>query len=92
MSEVNQPPLGGASIVVKGGNMLAAPLLETGDAHLVEFRDGFGEMHALMVRMFSDELWGLVTRNDPDWKSTLIKYGYLTDIHKPIEQVIKQGI
>jgi hypothetical protein len=92
MSEDAQPELGKARIVVRSPNMMAPPLLETNGAHLIEFRDGFGELNALMVRIFSDEMWGLVTRNDPDWKSMLVRYGYLTDMSKPIEQVIRQGI
>ena len=87
MSEMVRP-----RIVVRGANVMQPPLLETEDAHLVEFRDSFGELNALMVRIFSEDMWGLVTRNDPDWRSMLAKYGYLNDESKPIEQVIREGI
>jgi hypothetical protein len=70
---------------------MAPPLLETEDAHIIEFRDGFNDLNALMIRVLSDEMWGLVTRNDPDWESTLVRFGY-RDTHKPIEQIIRQGI
>jgi len=86
------PNAGKPRIVVRGPNVMDPPLIETDSAHLIEFRDSFGELNALMVRVFSDELWGLVTRNDPDWKSMLIRYGYLDDVAKPVEQIIRQGI
>lgn len=66
-----------SSIRVLGRNILAPPMLETEDAQIIEFRDGFGDLNALVVRVLSDEMWGLVTKNDPDWYGTLIRYGYM---------------
>jgi hypothetical protein len=66
-----------SSIRVLGHNIMQAPLLETQDANMIEFRDSFGDLNALLVRMLSDEMWGLVTKNDPDWYDVLIRYGYI---------------
>ena len=71
MSEV-----GNSRIVVRGTSILQAPLLITEDATLIEFRDGYGDLIALMVRVLSDEMWGLVTKQDPDWQGLLLRYGY----------------
>lgn len=69
--------MNGSTIKVFGPSILQPPLLDTGDAHLIEFRDGFGDLNALLVRVYSDEMWGLVTKKDPDWIDTLIRYGYV---------------
>lgn len=66
-----------SSIRVLGRNVLAAPLLDTTEAQVIEFRDSFGDLNALLVRVLSDELWGLVTKKDPDWYDALIRYGYI---------------
>ena len=66
-----------SSIRVLGPNILQPALLETDNAQIIEFRDSFGDMNALLVRVLSDELWGLVTKKDPDWYDTLIRYGYI---------------
>ena len=73
-NEIRKP---GSTIRVLGRNILQPPLLFTADAHIIEFRDSFGDLNALLVRVLSDEMWGLVTKNDPDWHGTLIRYGYL---------------
>jgi hypothetical protein len=66
------------SIVVRGNNILAPPMLATTDAQTIEFRDGFGDLTALFVRVFgSTGMWGLVTKDDEDWTETLIRFGYL---------------
>jgi len=67
-------------------------MLETTDAHIVEFRDGFGDLTALLVKMpGGDELWGLVTKNDEDWIATLVRYGYVTP-GKSAESIIREGL
>jgi hypothetical protein len=80
-----------ASITVRGPNILQPPLLVTEDAKLIEFRDGFGELNALLIRVFTDEMWMLVTKNDPDWEATLVREGLLKP-GRPIEDIIKHGL
>jgi len=79
---------GRGRIVVRTNNVLRAPLLDTNEAHLIEFRDQFGTLHALFCRVLSDDMWGLITKSDPEWPDTLIRYGYLKD-STPIEQLIR---
>ena len=53
------------------------PLLETQDATLIEFRDGFGDLNAVFFRLVPNEdLWAFVTRKDPDWEATMVRLGY----------------
>ena len=81
----------GSKIVVRTNNVLQAPLLETDAAHIIEFRDDFGDLQALMIRVFTDDMWGLVTQNDEDWHATLVRYGYL-DVSKPVQNIIQSGL
>ena len=83
---------GRARLTVRGPNVMAPPLLETTDAHIIEFRDGFDDLTALLVKMpGGDELWGLVTKNDEDWVESLVRYGYLTST-KSTETIIREGL
>jgi hypothetical protein len=66
-----------AVLTVRSKNLLQRPLLETDEAFIVEIRDAFGDLMALLVRIFAEDTWGLVTKGDPDWEITLIKYGYI---------------
>lgn len=71
-------------IRVLGPNIMQPPLLESEDASAVEFYDGFDELIALFVRI-NDEMWGLVTKNDPDWYDVLVRYGYRQPNGTPME-------
>ena len=77
-------------IVVRGGNVLKPPLLVTEDAYVIEFRDGFNDLNALMFRVLSDEMWGLVTKDDPDWHATLVHYGYI-EVSGSVKDIITHG-
>jgi len=79
---------GNSRIVVRGTNILQAPLLVTEDATLIEFRDGYDDLIALMVRVLSDDMWGLVTKNDPDWQAMLIRYGY-SGVSAPFGEILR---
>ena len=74
-----------SSIRVLGPDIMKPPLLETANAQMIEFRDGFGDLNALLVRVISDEMWGLVTKKDPDWFDVLIRYGYIKPGGTPLE-------
>jgi len=84
------PEFGTSRIVVRGPNIFKPPLLETTDAHIVEFYDGNNELMALLVRVLSTNAWGLVTKNDPDWNETKIRYGYV-NVSKPLSEVLRTG-
>ena len=71
-------PSGQPTVVVRGGGIMQPPLLTTTEAKTIEFRDGYGELVALLIRVFgASEMWGLVTKEDDDWTETLVRYGYL---------------
>jgi len=78
-------------VVVRGSNILRAPLLDTKDASILEFYDGNNSLMALLVRVLSTNAWGLVTQNDPDWHETLVRYGYL-NVAKPMGEIIRTGL
>ena len=59
------------------GGILQPPLLDTHEATLIEFYDQYGDMNAVLFRQFSDDMWALVTKKDPDWTTTLVRLGYL---------------
>jgi len=59
------------------GSILQSPICETTEARIVEFYDQFGDMNALLVRIFDDDIWSLITDKDLDWSATLIRYGYI---------------
>lgn len=82
---------GTGRIVVRGSNILRPPLLDTSEAALIEFRDRHGDLHALFCRILADDMWGLVTRNDPEWQGVLLRYGYRTT-DKPIAHIIQRGL
>lgn len=77
-------------VVVRGSNILKAPLLDTKDASILEFYDGNNKLMALLVRVLSTNAWGLVTQNDPDWNEALVRYGYM-NVSKPIGEIIRTG-
>jgi len=79
------------SIVVRTNNVLKPPMLETDQASIIEFRDNDNHLQALMVKVFTEDLWGLVTMNDPDWEATLVRYGYM-NVTKSVGDIIKSGL
>ena len=80
-----------SKIIVRGSNIMQPPLLVSEDAAVIEFRDPFDDLVALMVKVLSDDMWGLVTKNDPDWQATLVRCGYLNP-GKPIDEIIRSGL
>ena len=68
-------------VVVRGPNILAPPLLDTNDAHTIEFRDGDGRLVALFMRVLGESgLWGFSTIQDEDWPQTLVRNGYTDEL------------
>ena len=65
-----------SQVIVRGGDVMKPPLCITDDAHTIEIRDRFGDLMALMVRVLSEDGWGLITKDDPDWDTALVRYGF----------------
>jgi hypothetical protein len=78
-------------IVVRGPNILRPPLLDTTGATLIEFYGPDDKLMALVVNVLSPFAWCLVTKDDPDWGTTLLRYGYL-NIDRPIQDILRTGI
>lgn len=62
-------------IVVRSNNVLQRPLLETGDAGIVEYYDCNDELMALFIA-YPGDMWAFVNKGDPDWDASLARYGY----------------
>jgi len=67
-------------------------MLDTHEATVIEFRDRFDDLNALIVRHFSDDMWIFVTKNDPDWTSHLMRLGYITPPGSTAEILKKASI
>lgn len=68
------------TLVVRGANVLAPPLLETKAAKSLEFRDKNGDLLCFWRRIFDNnadqELWVYCSRSDKDWEEVCVHYGY----------------
>lgn len=65
-------------IVVRAG-LLEPPLLVTDQAVAVEVYDGDDNLIAVMHKAFTDEMWAVTTKADPDWEAAICQMGYLGD-------------
>lgn len=60
---------------------------------MILVKDAFGDPMALLVRMLSDDTWGLCTKGDTDWREMLVKYGFASvDKQVPVSTLITEGI
>ena len=64
-----------ARVVVRSGNILQQPLLDTKDAGLIEYYDCNDELMALFVT-YPGDMWAFINKSDPDWDAALVRYGY----------------
>lgn len=80
-------------MIIVRKNIISKPLLMSNDANLIEFYDPQGSLMSLLFRQFSDNMWMLVTKEDPDWETTLIRMGYRGVKQSPAEfiQAVKQN-
>ena len=80
-------------IVVRGCNIMQPPLLDSAEAQIVEVYDGFGDPMALLVRILSDDTWGLVTKGDDDWEAMKVQYG-LAQLRPgaTIQDIVENGV
>jgi hypothetical protein len=51
-------------------------LLDTHEATVIEFRDQFGDLNAVISRHFNDDMWIFTTKADDDWHAHLVRLGY----------------
>ena len=63
-------------VVVRAG-LLEPPLLVTDKAVAVEVYDAEDNLVAVMHKAFTDEMWVVTTKADPDWESAICQLGYL---------------
>lgn len=68
------PKLGSGHVRVMAG---IRQVFESDKATQIEFRDSFGDLMAIFCRHFNDDMWILVTKDDPDWESHLVRLGLL---------------
>ena len=78
-------------IVVRGCDIRQPPLLDSEEAYSIEFIDPDGNIMALCLKVFTDDLWAVMTKNDADWNESLVRYGY-KKVDRNIESVIKNGL
>lgn len=78
-------------VVVRGQNIMCPPLLESNDVNLIEFYDSHNELTAFFVRIFTDDTWGLCTKNDPDWAEMCVRYGF-SKVNGPADRIIREGV
>lgn len=76
MSETENQNTNRGRVVVYGTDIRKPPLLDSSEPQMILVKDGFGDPMALLVRILSDDTWGLCTKGDPDWEAMLIKYGF----------------
>jgi hypothetical protein len=65
------------TIVVRGPDIKAAPLLETKKAVAVEVHNESGELVAILHKMFDSNVWGISNCQDSDWENVKAQLGYL---------------
>lgn len=80
-------------VIVRGSNIMLAPLLDSPDANMVEIYDAQHNLVAFLARIFTDDTWGLCTKDDPDWPEMCIRYGFSgLKPHVPPKEIISQGV
>lgn len=80
-------------VTVYGSDMRKPPLVDSSEPELILIRDGFGEPLTLLVRILSEDTWGLVTRGDPDFADMLVRSG-LARLRGGVsaQQLIREGV
>lgn len=85
MSIVGQIDIGEPGRLIVSGGPLRPPLLVTSEATVLGFYDRFGDLHTVVYRAFTDDMWAMATRQDEDWYATLMRLGIASagQIHVP---------
>lgn len=77
-------------VSVYGRNIIEGPMLESQNISMMVVRDIDGGPVAVLVRILSNDTWGLSTRGDEDFNAVLTRYGLTDDTPaKGVEDVIK---
>ena len=80
-------------VIVRGRDILRPPLLDSNEANMVEIYDSEHNLVAFLARIFTDDTWGLCTKDDPDWPEMCIRYGFSTLKSKiPFKDIISEGV
>lgn len=60
------------------GRDIRKPLLldNSSEAQMILIKDAFGDPMMLLIRILSEDTWGLSTKGDEDWEEQLLKYGF----------------
>ena len=69
LNDLNRKELVRGQVSVYGEG-LKGPLLKSTEARLIQIRDRRGELISVFLRL-TDDVWGFVTRGDPDWEETI---------------------
>ena len=80
-------------VTVYGTDVRKPPLIDSAEPQMIVIKDGFGDPMILMLRMMSDDTWGMVTRSDADWLPMLVRCG-LADVKKGVsfKEAINDGL
>ena len=65
-------------VVVRGKNILQAPLYDGPEANMIEFYGADDTLVAFFARIFTDNTWGFCTKGDADWPEMCVRYGFAT--------------
>lgn len=80
-------------VTVFGPDIRKPPLVDSAEPEMILVRDVAGDPMLLLVRVVSDDRWGLATKGDDDWEEMLVKYGIArlrADV--PLADVIRNGV
>lgn len=72
------------SVVVYGPDVRKPPLLDSIEPQMILIKDAFGDPMVLLVRVLSNDTWGMCSKADPDWSEMLTQYG----IKKPVDRIV----
>ena len=77
-------------LVIRGANVLEAPLFSTTKAKVVEFYDTQDELVALLIKgVLGPEMWVFANKLDDDWEQVLVRFGYRHVPRTEFEQLVQ---
>ena len=79
--------------MVYGPDVMKAPLLDSPEPNMVMLKDSLGDPKVLLVRILSDDTWGMCTKGDPDWTAMLVRYGFKdVDPKAGLKDIVENGV
>lgn len=64
-----------SKVVIRPKNILKQAVVEIRDPQVLELYDNNDNLIAVLTQLFNDNLWGMVTKGDPDFNTTLVQLG-----------------